>query len=228
MSKQKNKIKADKTDIVCRAVMAVMAAAIPVVSYFMNMIYYVVESAMFGLIAQFQGDTTDDGSTYGYLGFHYFFTVIFPHIKGNGENKETLSNLWTTLEPVHTALICFVAFFAIAIVVALVIFFVSIFSNSKKVPLCLACVGLIAAIGMFISFRQFSAPLVDDTIPLSSFFESALVSLILPFVAKISVLNLSSAWVMILVIYISMIIWTGAQLVISIGETPKAKKKASK
>ena len=224
MSKQKAKIKADKTDIVCRVVMGLLAVAVPVVSYFMNMIYYVVDSTVFQLIAQLKGDTSDDGSTYGYIGFHYFFQKIYPYIKGNGENKESLSNLWTTLEPVHIPLILTTIFFALIIVTAIVILFVSIFSNSKKIPLCFAGFGLACAIGMFISFKYFSAPLVDGTISLSSFFESSLVSLILPFVAKLSILNLSSAWVMILVIYISMIVWTGAQLIINIGDTPKSKK----
>lgn len=226
MSKQKTKLKADKTDIVCRVVTALLAIAVPFVAYFMNMIYYVVESTVFKLLAQFQDNKEDDGSTYGYLGFHSFFKDggIYDLIKDKAENKESLVNLWETLEPVRAALIATAVLLALIIITALVIFFVSIFSNSKKIPLFISLFGLACTIGMFISFRYVSIPLTDGTISLSSFFESSLAKLILPYVANISVLHLSSAWVMMLVIFMSITVWTGAQMLITVGDKQKAKK----
>lgn len=226
MAKQKTKLKADRTDIVCRIVTALLAIAVPFVTYFMNMIYYVVESTVFGLLAQLQGNSDDDGSTYGYLGFHSFFKEggFYELIKGRTESKESLTALWETLEPVRAALIVTVVFLALIVITALAIFFVSIFSNSKKVPLFMSWFGLACAVGMFISFRYVSNPLTDGTISLASFFDSVLAKLILPYVASISVLNLSSAWVMILVIFTCIAVWTGAQLIITVGDKPKAKK----
>lgn len=224
MSKKKTKIKADRTDIVGRVITAALALAIPIVSFFMNMIYYVVESSVFALISQIQGNTEDDGSTYGYLGFYSVIKKFGTQISNNGDTKETLANLWEALDPVHTAAVVTLVFFALILVTAFVIFFVSVFSNSKKIPLALSTVGFVWTIGMFVAFNKVSVALTTDAIPLSSFFESDLVKIILPFVAKISVFNLSSAWIMMLVLFISIFVWTGAQLIVELGDKPKAKK----
>lgn len=223
MSKKSKKLRADRTDIVCRIITALLAAAVPVVAYFMNLIYYVVESSVFKLLSQLQGNTEDDGSTYGYISLHYFFSEILT--KGAKENKDAWTGIWNNAQAIHVPLILTAVFFALIIITAVIILFVSIFSNSKKITLCFACFGLVCTIGMFIAFRQVSIPLTDGTISLASFFESELAQLILPYVASISVLHLSSAWVMMLLIYTAIALWEGAQLLITAGEKPKASKQ---
>lgn len=221
MSKQKGKLKASKSDIVSRIVTALLAGSVPVVAYFMNLIYYVVESSVFAFLAQLQGNTEDDGSTYDYISLHYFFSEILT--KGAKENTDAWSGIWENTQSIHVPMILTAVFFALIIITAIVIIIVSIFSNSKKIPLCFSCFGFVCAIGMFIAFNRAAEPLTDGTISLASFFESALAQLILPYVASISVLHLSSAWVMILIIYFCIALWLGAQLLITLGE-PKAPK----
>ncbi len=218
MSKKRKALKADTTDIVCRIITALLAAAVPVVSYFMNLIYYVVESSVFKLLSQLQGNTEDDGSTYGYISFHYLFSEIIP--KDTGKSGDALATIWENTQVIHVPMIITAVFFALIILTAVVILFVSIFSNSKKAPLFLALFGFACTIGMFIAFRRVSIPITDGTISLTSFFESELAKLILPYVAKISILNLSSAWVMMMIIYIAIALFALAQILI----TPKKAK----
>ena len=47
---------------------------------------------------------------------------------------------------------------------------------------------------------------------------------LLPFVASVSTFNLSTAWVIMLVIFIGLIVLSGANLIINAGEKTKANK----
>ena len=61
MSAKKAKVKATGYDIGCRVVMALAAISVPIAAYFADLIYYVIESPVFKLLAQYSGNENDDG-----------------------------------------------------------------------------------------------------------------------------------------------------------------------
>lgn len=224
MSAKKAKKKITGYDIGYRVVMALAAICVPIAAYFSNLIYYVVESPLFKLLAQVQGNSSDDGSTYGYLGFKMFVDKILPLIKESSENKTSLTSLLNELSAIKTPLIVTTVFFALAILLALAVVVSAVASNNRKVHFGISTAGLVSVIAMFISFRYVSAPIVSGTVNLGDFFESALMKALLPYVASVSTFHLSSAWVIMLVIFIGLVILSGANILIDAGESSKAKK----
>lgn len=220
--KVKNKIKRKTTglDIFSRIITALAAIAVPAAAYFANMIYYVFESTVFQIIAKIKGDTTDDGSTYGYLSIRKVVEEYLPLIRSLS-SEEKSSNVLSVIEPVKAALICTGVLFAVAIVCAIVIFFISCFSNSNKLPLAFSFVGLACTFAMAFAFRAATAPFIAGDITIGDFLKNELLGAIAPYVASISTLNLSTAWITMLVIFAAIFIWHGAQLVVSIGEKNK-------
>lgn len=225
MSAKKAKKKITGYDIGYRVVMALAAICVPIAAYFANMIYYVVESPLFKLLSQVQGNTNDDGSTYGYLGFKLFVDKILPLLNESADNKTSITSLLNELSDIKTPLILTTVFFALAILLALSVAVSAAASNSRKLHFGLSTAGLASVIAMFVSFRYVSAPIVSGTVNLGNFFDSALMKVLLPYVASVSTFNLSSAWVIMLVIFIGLTILSGANLLIDAGESSKVKNK---
>lgn len=225
MSAKKAKKKITGYDIGYRVVMALAAICVPIAAYFANMIYYVVESPLFKLLSQVQGNTNDDGSTYGYIGFKLFVDKILPLLNESADNKTSITSLFNELSDIKTPLILTIVFFALAILLALSVAVSAAASNSRKLHFGLSTVGLASVIAMFVSFRYVSAPIVSGTVNLGNFFDSALMKVLLPYVASVSTFNLSSAWVIMLVIFIGLTILSGANLLIDAGESSKVKNK---
>lgn len=211
-----------KFDIFSRIITCLAAVAIPVVAYFTNIIYYVVESPVFALYAKIKGDTTDDGSTYGLLGIHKFIRDYLPLIRNLSSDKVDWGEVWNSLELVRTGLILTSIFFVLAVIVGIVIFFISAFSNSNKAPMITALIGFLFTLGMYFSFRGISLPITMGAIDLSDFFESSIIASLMPFLASFSQLKLGTAWVLMMVLFIGIFIWHGALLLI--GNDEKEKK----
>lgn len=224
MSAKKAKVKATGYDIGCRVVMALAAISIPIVAYFADLLYFVYESQVFKLLSQLTGNTGDDGSTCDYLSINRFIKELWPLINKTEENKTSLTDLLTNLSAIKTPLIVTTVFFALAIVIAIAVFISAISSNNTKIHFGISVAGLVSTIAMFISFRYVSAPIVSGTVNLGDFFESALMKTLLPFVASVSTFNLSTAWVIMLVIFIGLVVLSGANLIINAGEKSKANK----
>lgn len=224
--------KATGLDIFSRILTCLAAIAIPVVSYFAGIIYYVVQSDLWALISKFQGKTDDDGSTEGYISIRKVVEDYLPLLKGN-VSSETKNGIWQALSPIHTALIIMAVLFCLALVCALVIFFMSAFSNSNKMPLITSTIGFVCALAMPFAFRGVSSPIVDGTISIASLFGMTGDSLagtvaesVIPMIAKVTILNLSTAWVVMLVLFLGILIWHGAMILID--DTPKDKKLKKK
>ena len=220
--KQKLKRKTTGLDIVSRVITALAAIGVPVAAYFANMFYYVFESTVFQVIAAIKGDSTDDGSTYGYISIRKIVEDYIPLLKGLS-SEEKATDVWAVIEPVKTALICTGVLFAIAILCAVIIFFISCFTNSNKLPLIFSGIGFVCAFCMVFAFRAFSAPFVAGEITVGDFISNAIVGALAPYVASISTLNLSTAWVVMLVIFAGIFIWHGSMLVVSAGEKQSNK-----
>ncbi len=209
--------------ILYRVVMAIMAACVPIAAYFCDLIYYVMKSDLLAALAKLQGNTQDTGETEDWLSLHKVVTDFLPFLKGGTFDGAKLQNV---IAPIRGALIAFAVLFVLAVVIAVVIFFFSCFSRGKLVPLCIAGGGLLSMIGMRIAFSYVAGPLLDGTVSLSNLIGSGLLSSLISMVATLSIFQLSTGYFLMLFLYIGMIMWAGANLLVDAGE--KAQKKPQK
>lgn len=141
-------------------------------------------------------------------------------------------NEW--VQSLMPAAISFLVFFAIAIILSLVIFFFSVFSNKRLVITCLGGGGILAMIGAYISFGRFAAPLLDGTVQLSSLFNtadlSALMSIgvqLLGSAIGVEMLQLTSATLIMTLIFAAIVIW-GLAYILTEDESEKLQRKLKK
>lgn len=223
MAKDKQ-LKKDKgpKNLLYRAVMAILAICVPLAAYFCEYIYTVLESEIFKMLASLRGDTTDTGATASAWSIHRFVEKLLPLMQGN---ESSAQGIWTALEPIHTPLICFAVFFVLAIVLALVIFFFSVFSKKRTVPMCIALGGVLTMIAMYISFNAAATPLLDGTMSLSAFFSNSIISSLLAGLNSFSVIRLSTGYFVMLFLFIAMALWAGANKLIDMGDNPKKSAK---
>lgn len=221
----KSKKKLSGYDIGCRVIMAAGAFSVPFAAYFADLIYYVLESPLFKLISQLSGNSDDDGSTYGYLGIKMFIDEILPAINGSSENKTAITELLNDVSVIKVPIILTVIFFALIIISAVAVFVCAIVSNNKKLHFAFATSGFLSTVAMFISFRFVSNPITDGTVSLANFFNSQIMGALSSYIASVSTFNLSSAWVIMFVLFLGMFILSGANILVDLGETKKTVKK---
>lgn len=211
-------------DILYRAVMAILAVCVPIAAYFCEYIYTVLESDIFKWMAQLSGNTIDTGATESVWSINRFVQKLLPKL---GESDGNATAVWEALEPIQTALICVAVFFILAIVLAIVIFFFSVFSKKKTVPLCIALGGVLSMIALYISFNAATAPMLDGTMSLSAFFNTSFITSFLAGLNSFSVIRLTTGYFVMLFLFIAMVLWAGANKLIELGDKPpKAAKKA--
>lgn len=211
-------------DILYRAVMAILAVCVPIAAYFCEYIYTVLESDIFKWMAQLSGNTTDTGATESVWSINRFVQKLLPKL---GESDGDATAVWEALEPIQTALICVAVFFILAIVLAIVIFFFSVFSKKKTVPLCIALGGVLSMIALYISFNAATAPMLDGTMSLAAFFNTSFITSFLAGLNSFSVIRLTTGYFVMLFLFIAMVLWAGANKLIELGDKPpKAAKKA--
>lgn len=209
-------------DILYRLVMAIMAVCVPLAAYFCDYVYYVVQSDVFKFLAQLQGNDSDTGETYDSVSIHRFVQDYLPLF---GESTDGAGGMSEILAPVKPAMISLAVFFVLAIVLAVVIFFFSCFSKKKIVQICLSAGGILSMIGVYISFHYIAVPFLDGTINLGSFSSNSILSAILPYLASVSQLRLTTGYFLMLFLFLGMALWASANKLIEIGDKPKSVKK---
>lgn len=98
----------------------------------------------------------------------------------------------------------------------------------KKFPaLIFSGAGLLLVIGTFKAFGTFAAPFVDGTISTADLglVKEGIFSLIFSAMFQLKVLQLSTAPFLMLGAFIAVFLWTGAFMLVEIGEEPKKIKK---
>lgn len=153
-------------------------------------------------------------------------------LSGSGD---FFQNVW--VQSLMPAAISFLVFFAIALILALVIFFFAVFSNKRLVITCLGGGGLLAIIAAYISFHQLASPLLDGTIPLNSLIDTAGLSALLSVAVQllgsaisVTALQLTDATMIMGLIFVVIVIW-GLAYILTEDENEKQQrrlKKASK
>lgn len=144
-------------------------------------------------------------------------------------DKAGLSSLsWPQeLDPVKGQIIATLVFFALALVAALFIVIWSICSN-KRLPVIIAsAAGLISTIVMIICFNSFAAPIVDGTINVIKIFSSNWLIGLLGNMVSVDHLSMGGVHTGMIMLFIALIVWTGAFYLVEMGET-KEEKPAKK
>ncbi len=204
-----------------RIIMAILAICVPIITYFSEFVYMVWDSEVFKFIAQLQGNTADNGQTEQALSVRMFVEELLPQMKGSESfNMETVLQ---SIEPIRAPLIACLVFLALAVVLALAVFFVSAFSKNRTVGTTLAGGGLLSMIGLSISFHYLAVPLLAGKVTIASFIPNALVAKIMSAAAKLSIFQLSTGFYLVLFLYIAMVLWGVANWLVALGEN-KTKK----
>lgn len=206
-----------------RVIMAILAICVPIVTYFSDLIYMVWDSEVFKFIAQLQGNTADNGQTEQSLSFQYVVQELIPTFQNSGQTNA--NSIWQALAPIHTELICCAVCLALAVLLAVAIFFVSAFCRNRTAGTVLAGVGLLSVIGLAISFHYLSLPLFAGEITIASFLPNSLTATILASAAKLSVFQLSTGFYLMLFLFIAMALWGIANWLVALGDK-KTKKEA--
>ena len=78
---------------------------------------------------------------------------------------------------------------------------------------------------MLICFKSIASAIVNGTITIADFlsgvsglFGSAVITQIIPYIAKFTVVQVGSGWFMLLFLYIGMVVWSGSYVLIESGE----------
>ncbi len=205
-----------------KVVNALIAAAIFPVAIFLNFIFVQIgttESA--NSILQLFGTDIPGVGIEESLSIYNFYQIY----KGDHYLSDLLKNssgpfVWPqALEPLNGRLIAFAVFFVICILIALFILIWSICSD-KRLPVIIAAAGgILSAIIMIACFNSAANELISGTIPLLSLFEQGLITDLLGGLVGVDTLMLGGFHSGFIIIFVSIIVWTGAFMLVDIGDT---------
>lgn len=163
----------------------------------------------------------------------------------NSESFGLSENVIKTLAPLKAPAIATLVFLCLTIVMVFAVFFCSALTNARKVNLIFSVLGVVTAIGTIASFNSMTDIVISGELPLNKIIDailtgsgSAIASIagmlgagsLFEFVGELKILQLSSAVVTVLLIFVFEIIWTLSFILINMDEVktpkaPKAKKK---
>ncbi|MEI6578133.1 MAG: hypothetical protein WCN92_01565 [Eubacteriales bacterium] len=209
--------------IVYRLVTALLALCVIPASYFLSFLKYGINAVVINigddislkiLYDQLINKTSPLNTLFSGTGASEFFTNA-------------------SIKSLMPAAICFLVFFAIAIILSLVIFFFAVFSKKLIVITSLGGAGLLSIIGAYISFGRLASPLTSGAIKINDFVDKSKIGALLNIVVglvgsaiKIEVLKLTSATLIMALIFASIIIWGLAFIVTDDGSDKRAAKLA--
>ena len=140
-------------------------------------------------------------------------------------NKDNMSEIPEGLLKFKGNFIAFVVFFAIAVLVALAIIIVAAATNSRKTTAALGAAGILCLIGMKIAFSDIAAAVDAGKLTLGSLTDMSFMNLF----GKIVLVTMSTAPAVMTVLFLAILIWNVAFIVIDLGEEqPKKKAKHAK
>lgn len=140
-------------------------------------------------------------------------------------NKDNMSEIPEGLLKFKGNFIAFVVFFAIALLVALATVIVAAATNSRKTTATLGAAGILCLIGMKIAFSDIAAAVDAGKLTLGSLTDMSFMNLF----GKIVLVTMSTAPAVMTVLFLAILIWNVAFIVIDLGEEqPKKKAKHAK
>lgn len=140
-------------------------------------------------------------------------------------NKDNMSEIPEGLLKFKGNFIAFAVCFALALLVALATVIVAAATNSRKATASLGAAGLLSIIGMRIAFSAVSSAVKAGTLTLGSLTDMSFMNLF----GKIVLVTMSTAPAVMTVLFLAILIWNVAFIVIDLGEEqPKKKAKHAK
>jgi hypothetical protein len=140
-------------------------------------------------------------------------------------NKDNMSGIPEVLLKFKGNFIAFAVCFALALLIALAIIIVAAATNSRKTTAALGAAGLLSIIGMRIAFSAVSSAVKAGTLTLGSLTDMSFMNLF----GKIVLVTMSTAPAVMTVLFLAILIWNVAFIVIDLGEEqPKKKAKHAK
>lgn len=167
------------------------------------------------------------------------------NIELNSESLGLSESVIKTLDPLKAPAISTLVFLCLTVVMVLAVFFCSALTNAKKVNLVFSVLGVVTAIGAIASFNSMTDIVISGQLPLNQIIDAFLTGSsnaiagiagmlgagsLFEFVGELKILQLSSAVVTVLLIFVFEIIWTLSFILINLDEvkTPKATKTKKK
>ncbi|MBR6634047.1 MAG: hypothetical protein IKL41_00285 [Clostridia bacterium] len=167
------------------------------------------------------------------------------NIELNSGSLGLSENVMKTLAPLKAPAITTLVFLCLTVVMVLAVFFCSALTNARKVNLVFSVLGVVAAIGAIASFNSMTDIVISGELPLNKIIDTILTGSgstiasiagmlgagsLFEFVGELKILQLSSAVVTVLLIFVFEIIWTLSFILINMDEvkTPKAAKAKKK
>lgn len=251
-AEKKLKKKVSGFDIMYRTVTALLAAAVFPVAYFLNLIYFEIDSTkMANLINKIEGVfgsenilegiknllTPIAGSaeqaqeiTYDYIclaKLDRFENLLGTVSSGDGTNIKDMLLHNAAFRPLVVSLVLFAA----VLVLALVVLIISIIKSKPKFVASLSGAGIILGIISYTVFEiRFANPLMNGTVSLTDLTgsDSMILSIAQQFVS-ISAVRYSNAFFFVLFLMGAILIWSLSVMIVnSDDKTEKAIKKAKK
>lgn len=140
-------------------------------------------------------------------------------------NKDNMSEIPEVLLKFKGNFIAFAVCFALALLIALAIIIVAAATNSRKTTAALGAAGILCLIGMKIAFSDIAAAVDAGTLTLGSLTDMSFMNLF----GKIVLITMSTAPVVMAVLFLAILIWNVAFILIDLGEEqPKKKAKHAK
>ncbi len=225
-----------------RAVNALIAISILPIAFFMKMLYICVGTTDdLGSLIGTINETVNAGIKYNSIGLEESFSIkdlIDVFVTGNHYaydlSEKSGEFVWpTALEPVDGRINAVVALFVATIVIALFVFFWSIFSN-KRLPVVIASVaGAGTTVAMIACFNSAAAWItsgalkITDLLPKSTFsgMLGSIGSFFIDGMLEIAELKFDGMHLAFLFVFIGLICWTGAFYLVELGDNEEAKAK---
>ena len=214
---------------VYRVVSALLAALVFPALYFLNLIHYIIELNI----------------TEGYLNdnvtLQQLINIISDALKT--ERKPLGAHMLETLQPLKASAIVTAVFIVLMLLMVLAVIFCSAFTNAHKVNLGFACGGLVSTIGAMAAFNHMTALIINGTVSVGAILNAALAdstSVLAGIgaflgagsasevIGKLVLLRLGSAFTATVILFLFIILWTVAFLVVDMspdaGDEAKVKK----
>lgn len=209
--------------IVDRIVSALLSFAVIPVAIFVPMLHWIYQILGYDILnSVLGGELTSPGDT-GMTEDNYSLYALYNQLKSFGiDFKEmfTSDKVNPVTEPVIPFIKMTAVFFIVALLIALAAGIVSIVSNAKKTQMILGGCGVASLIGMMVSFNKFATPVIEGKVTVGSLFDVPALS----FITKVYNLNLSTAWVFMIILFGALILWSLSYILTSDKDTTSKKQ----
>lgn len=213
--------------IVDRIVSALLSLAVIPVAIFAPMLHWIYQIMGYDIVNSLLGGNLAEAGDTGVTEDNYSLYALYNQLKSFGiDFKEMFagnSEINPAVEPIIPYIKMTAVFLIVTLLIALAACIVSIVSNAKKTQMILGGCGIASLIGMMVSFNKFASPIVAGDITLGSLLDIPVVS----FITKIQALNLSSAWVFMVMLFAALILWS-LSYILTGGNENTSKKQGKK